>query len=121
MKKIIAIVVLVFFLIISGYGYWKYYFTYSEGNRTGLLQKFSKRGTLFKTYEGELLLNSVVVNNANQFGSEKFYFSVTDENLAQKLMEYEGNHIVLEYKQKNGVLFWRGDTPYIVDSVRVVK
>jgi len=28
---------------------------------------------------------------------------------------------VLEYKQKNGVLFWRGDTPYIVDSVRVVK
>ena len=36
--------------------YWKYFYTYSEGYRAGLLQKFSSKGTFFKTYEGEMIL-----------------------------------------------------------------
>lgn len=41
-------------IFLSIFVYWKYFFTYSDGNRTGLLQKLSRRGTVFKTYEGEL-------------------------------------------------------------------
>ncbi len=52
--------------------------------------------------------------------SEKFYFSVADDGLAKKIMSLEGNKIVLHYLEKNGTLFWRGDTRYIVDSIRSV-
>ncbi len=107
----IVVVVLGFFL------YWKYGFTYSEGNRSGLLQKFSYKGTFFKTYEGELILSSVKSNQNVMLASEKFYFSVPGTELAKKLLLLEGATVVLHYKEKNGVLPWRGETTYLVDSL----
>jgi hypothetical protein len=117
MGKIISILVVVVLLLFGSWFYWKYFYTYSDGNRTGLLQKFSHKGNMFKTYEGELILNSIVTNQAT-LSSEKFYFSVADEEVAKKLMNYEGQKVVLHYEQKNGRLFWRGDSEYIVDSVK---
>jgi len=107
-------------IILLGLGiffYWKYFFTYSSGNRFGLLQKFSHKGTIFKTYEGELILSSVRSNNNVALASEKFYFSVADDGTAQKLMNMQGQNVTVHYKEKNGTLFWRGDSRYIVDSV----
>jgi len=118
MKKFLIWVAIILFLILGLFVYWKYYFTYSEGNRAGLLQKFSNRGNIFKTYEGELVLSSVESNKNVALASEKFFFSVQDENLATKLSVLEGHMVVLHYKQKNGILPWRGETEYIVDSVR---
>lgn len=109
-------------LLLLGLGifiYWKYAFTYSNGNRYGLLQKFSQKGTLFKTYEGELILSSVRGNLNVPIASEKFFFSVKDKNIAQQLMNMQGQHVTVHYKEKNGTLPWRGETRYIVDSVRV--
>ena len=109
-------------LLILGLGifiYWKYAFTYSSGNRYGLLQKFSQKGTLFKTYEGELILSSVRGNYNVPIASEKFFFSVSDKDIAQQLMNLQGEQVTVHYKEKNGTLPWRGDTRYIVDSVRV--
>lgn len=99
--------------------WWRYYYTYSEGNRYGLLQKFSHRGNIFKTYEGELILSSVRSNANTPLASEKFFFSVTDEQVAQQLNNLQGRNITVHYKEKNSAAFWRGDSPYIVDSVRV--
>lgn len=113
--KIVVLVILIFGI----YFYWKYFFTYSSGIRYGLLQKFSDKGTLFKTYEGELILSSVTSNASVPLASEKFYFSVTDKHTADKLMHSQGRLVTLYYKQKNGALAWRGDTPYIVDSVEI--
>jgi hypothetical protein len=118
MKKFLIWVAIILFLILGLFVYWKYYFTYSEGNRAGLLQKFSNRGNIFKTYEGELVLSSVESNKNVALASEKFFFSVQDENLATKLSVLEGHMVVLHYKQRNGILPWRGETEYIVDSVR---
>lgn len=109
-------------LLILGLGifiYWKYAFTYSSGNRYGLLQKFSQKGVLFKTYEGELILSSVRGNYNVPIASEKFFFSVNDDKVAQQLMNMEGAQVTVHYKEKNGTLPWRGETRYIVDSVRV--
>jgi hypothetical protein len=109
-------------LLILGLGifiYWKYAFTYSSGNRYGLLQKFSQKGTLFKTYEGELILSSVRGNLNVPIASEKFFFSVSDKDVAQQLMNMQGAQVTVHYKEKNGTLPWRGETRYIVDSVRV--
>jgi hypothetical protein len=121
MKKFLIWVAIVLFLILGLFVYWKYYFTYSEGNRAGLLQKFSHRGNIFKTYEGELVLSSVESNKNVTLASEKFFFSAQDENLATKLSSLEGHMVVLHYRQKNGILPWRGETEYIVDSVRQDK
>ena len=57
MKKFFTIFIIILLLGGGIYFYWKYYFTYSSGNRYGLLQKFSHKGNLFKTYEGELILS----------------------------------------------------------------
>jgi hypothetical protein len=117
-KKFIIWTILIVILFLGSYVYWKYYFTYSEGNRAGLLQKFSYRGNMFKTYEGELVMSSVSSSKDVTLASEKFYFSVIDKNVAAKFNSLEGHLVVLHYQQKNGVLPWRSETEYIVDSVR---
>jgi hypothetical protein len=113
----IALAVIVLFLGL--FIYWKFYFTYSEGSRAGLLQKFSYKGNMFKTYEGELILSSIESNKNAAIASEKFFFSVENKSLADHLMKLEGMNVTLHYKEKHGVLFWRGETPYLVDSVTV--
>ena len=118
-KRILLITLLVFFLGLFLFVWWRYYYTYSDGNRFGLLQKFSRRGTMFKTYEGEMILSSVRSNANTPIASEKFFFSVTDENVAQQLNNLQGRSVTVHYKEKNSAAFWRGDIPYIVDSIRV--
>jgi hypothetical protein len=121
MRKIVFLVVFLLLVIFAGWFYWKYYFTYSEGNRTGLLQKFSHKGNLFKTYEGELVLSSLTNNGVSTMSAEKFYFSVDDKTVADKMAGLEGQKVIVHYQEKKAALSWRGDSPYIVDSVSVVK
>lgn len=109
----------VILIIIIGFSiYWKYFYTYSEGYRAGLLQKFSHKGSIFKTYEGEIILSSVSGRNDVVIASEKFFFSVTDSKLAQALDTLQGRNVIVHYVQKNAPLIWKGDTPYYVDSVK---
>lgn len=117
--KILWTILLLFLLIGGGYFYWKYFFTYSNGNRYGLLQKFSHKGNIFKTYEGEMILSSVRGTNNVPLASEKFFFSVTSDKVANELMNLQGRFVTVHYREKNGILSWRGDSKYIVDSVRV--
>jgi len=105
--------------VLGSFIYWKYSFTYSEGYRAGLLQKFSLKGNVFKTYEGEMILSSVQSNTNVAIASEKFFFSVTDKNIALQLEKVQGESIVIHYREKNGTLPWKGENKYFVDSVRV--
>lgn len=109
---------LIIILLLGALVYWKYFFTYSEGNRTGLLQKFSYKGTIFKTYEGELILSSIRSQSNVALASEKFFFSVKDKETAKQLDNLQGHIITVHYKMKNGTLPWRGDSKYLVDSVK---
>jgi hypothetical protein len=118
-KKFFRIFFVLLLLVVAGFFYWKYYYTYSTGNRYGLLQKFSHKGNLFKTYEGEMILSSIKGNYNIPIASEKFFFSVTDKNVAGQLMNAQGKFVTVHYREKNGTLSWRGDTPYVVDSVKV--
>lgn len=119
MKRFVSIFLLVFILAISGFVYWKYFFTYSSGYRSGLLQKFSYKGTVFKTYEGEMILSSIRSNANVALASEKFLFSVSKEEIAKQMELMQGRMVTVHYRNKNGTLPWRGDTPFIVDSVKL--
>ncbi len=109
-----------FFIVIllAALIYYRYFYTYSEGYRAGLLQKFSRKGAIFKTYEGELILSSVAGRSDVVIASEKFFFSVTDQDLAANLDTLQGRNVIVRYKQRIAPLIWRGDTPFYVDSVR---
>ena len=118
MKKVLLWVVVIAAIVISFLVYWNYYNTYSEGNRSGVLQKFSKKGNIFKTYEGELIMSSIASTGNVTIASEKFFFSVTNDSLAQTLFNLEGKRITVHYEQKRKHLPWNGETEYIVSSIR---
>jgi len=112
-----------FLIVIIGciFIYWKYFYTYSEGYRAGLLQKFSSKGTFFKTYEGEMILSSVSSNRDVAIASEKFLFTLTNRTLVRQFDTLQGETVIVHYKQTNGTVFWRGDSQYLVDSVKVKR
>jgi hypothetical protein len=121
MKKFISSLVIVLVLSLAVFIYWRFYFSYSNGYRSGLLQKFSHKGTIFKTYEGEMVLSSIRSNMNAPIASEKFFFSVHEENVARQLEQLQGQMVSVHYNQTNGILPWRGESAYIVDSVKIEK
>jgi len=102
-------------LLFGAYAWITLHFTYSEGERAGFLQKFSKRGWICKTWEGEILLTSMP-------GAipEKFQFSVREDVIAQQLLSATGKRVVLSYAQRKGVpTQCFGETEYYVEKVQV--
>ena len=57
-------------------------------------------------------------NNSAVIASEKFYFSVRLDSLAARLDTLQGTSVIVHYRQKNAPVFWRGDSPYLVDGVK---
>jgi len=109
MKKILGRTLIIIIILIVGLGYWYYFNPYSDGERKGTLIKFTRKGNVFKTYEGELWLSCRQMMNP-----EKFFFSVTDERLADSLMKLQDECLTITYRQYRRSLAWRGDSKYIV-------
>lgn len=118
-RKYIYLFITLFVVIVGIYVYWSFFFTYSDGYRAGLLQKFSRKGTIFKTYEGEMILSSVQSSKNVALASEKFMFSVADHDVAMQLEKLQGKNVVVHYTEKNNTLPWRGETVFIVSSVKL--
>lgn len=119
MKKTLYLILFLIVLFIAGFIYWNYFYTFSDGSRAGVLQKFSRKGNVFKTYEGEMILSSVQSTTNVPLASEKFFFSVANKDVAQKLSDLQGEFIVVYYNEKKSTLPWRGESTYMVDSVAV--
>lgn len=95
-------------------------FTYSEGNRAGVLIKFSKKGFVFKTFEGELNLGGMGnIPNTAQL-NQIWDFSVKDRAVADSLMHMEGKRVSLHYRQILKNMIWQGETDYFVDGVQLL-
>jgi hypothetical protein len=119
LRKYLYIALTFFVLIVAAYVYWSFFFTFSDGYRAGLLQKFSRKGNIFKTYEGEMILSSVQSNKNVALASEKFVFSVADHDVALQMEKLQGKNVVVHYTEKNNTLPWRGETTFIVSSVKL--
>ena len=118
-KKFFRWIFVLLVIILAVFVYLKYFYTFSEGYRAGLLQKFSNKGMAFKTYEGELILSSVASTRDIAIASEKFLFTMINKDLVRQFDTLQGQNVIVHYIQKGGAVFWRGDSKYLVDSVKV--
>ena len=92
------------------------WWSYSDGERAGVLQKFSQRGWVCKTHEGELALY-VVAGVAPQIWN----FSVRDAAVAEELGKAVGQSVRLHYREHRGLpTSCFGETDYFVDRLEVV-
>lgn len=101
----------------AGYTWLTLNWSFSSGERSGTVQKFSHKGWMVKTWEGELQM--VPVPGALP---EKFLFSVRDDGIANKINSSMGKRVNLHYEQHRGVptkLF--GETEYFVTDVKIVE
>lgn len=95
--------------------------TYSEGTRSGVLTKISKRGYIFKTYEGELNIGGLNQGEGTIMPLSVFKFSVQDKKIYSLLENEQGKKVVLHYKEVFKSFFWQGDSDYFVHNVSVMK
>jgi len=92
------------------------WWSYSDGERAGVLQKFSERGWVCKTYEGELALY-VVAGVAPTIWN----FSVRDAAVAAELGKHVGQNVRLHYREHRGLpTNCFGETDYFVDRLEVI-
>jgi len=90
--------------------------SYSEGERAGYVQKFSRKGWLCKTWEGEIAM--VTMPGAIP---DRFEFSVRDEAVAAQINALAGKRVVLTYQQHKFIpTHCFGETEYFVNGARAV-
>ncbi len=96
------------------------YANYSDGTRTGYVTKFSRKGYIFKTYEGELNTGFWGNNAGNTpLPNNTWYFSVSDKSIAEQVQKASesGQKVTLHYRQKYVKMPFRGDTDYFIWKV----
>lgn len=115
LKVFIAIV------IICALALWMCSWTYSEGTRAGQLIKFSEKGVLLKTHEGELNMGGLRTGNANDgLEGNLWQFSVLNEDVVEDLISAEGKRVKLSYKERYRAMPWQGETNYFITKVEVI-
>jgi len=99
------------------------YANYSSGLRAGVPVKFSRKGVIFKTYEGQLNVGGLT-NSADGAIPTTWDFTVrrSDEQVQEDMERAmtEGRRVKLHYDEKYLKLFWRGDTVYFVHEVELL-
>ena len=121
-KTILAWLILIVVLAVSGMVYYKYYFVFGEGVKSGYLNYAVKKGNLFKTYEGKLIQEGFGSSKVGSgITSNEFIFSVESDSIFQQLELNSGKFFDLHYKEYHGVLPWRGNTVYVVDRIVQMK
>ena len=91
--------------------------SYSTGERAGWVQKLSKKGWICKTWEGELALVSLPGSTA-----EKFFFTVHDDEVAQRITRHIGKRVALHYEEKVGLpTSCFGETRHFITGVTLAE
>jgi hypothetical protein len=117
MRKTIWTIVFIGLLVLAGFIYWRFYFVFGEGAKSGDLNFLVKKGYVFKTWEGKLIQSGLRSKSPNTVQSYDFDFSVTSDEIAQKMLSNQGKTFNLHYKEYMGALPWRGYSKYVVDSI----
>lgn len=123
LKKILIRTLIVLIILIVAVGAFFTFVPFSEGMRAGQVIKLSKKGILFKTWEGEL--NTMMMPANNNMGTitpNVWQFSVANKEVAEQMMKASANgeRMELHYKEKYYKFPWQGDTKYFVYKMESV-
>ncbi|MGA0555659.1 hypothetical protein ACO2Q8_03340 [Larkinella sp. VNQ87] len=112
---------LIFLLLAFGIFYYLTVWSYSDGERAGTISKYSRRGYIFKTWEGVLNVGGFS-GETGSLTPQYFDFSVKDDSVAQQINQAvkTGQRVTLHYEEKLVKLPWNGDTKYFVTGVEIV-
>lgn len=112
---------LLFLVVIFGVLYALTGWSYSDGERAGTVSKFSRRGFVFKTYEGVLNVGGFS-GETGSLTPQYFDFSVKDDAVATQVTQAvkTGQRVTLHYEEKILKFPWNGETKYYITSVEVV-
>jgi hypothetical protein len=116
-KVILWGILLLPFLLFTLYSLLVLNWSYSDGWRSGVLQKFSRKGWICKTWEGELAMSTVP-----GVAPTIWIFSVRDDAVTQRMSDAVGERVDLHYTEHRGIpsdCF--ASTNYFVDSVRTAR
>ncbi|MEK7758956.1 MAG: hypothetical protein AAB304_05050 [Pseudomonadota bacterium] len=112
--------IVIVLMAIIGLGGWTWFtlsYNYSDGERAGYIQKFSRKGWVCKTWEGEM---SMI--NYTGAAPEIFRFSVREDKMAKDIEAIVGKRVALHYEQHVNVpTNCFGETEYFITSLRVIE
>lgn len=115
MRKVLAIILCSILILATAWYTFLSVVPYSEGTRAGELIKFSNKGVLIKTWEGQI--------SQGISGAQIFSFSVLDKNatVIERLKAYQGEYVKLSYIERFDTFMFWGDTKYFITDVRLSK
>ena len=116
MTLVLIIAAMVLFL---GWWMWQHYFhPYRVSQEKGWIMKVSNEGTLFKTFEGEMISEGYIEDTLVAMHSD-FKFSIPTDSLARDAMRWsqDGGRVVLTYNEYKGTVLWRGDSKHVVTKI----
>ena len=120
-KKYLIRILVVLLLLAVAAGAFFTLVPYSDGMRAGQVIKLTKKGVIFKTYEGELnLLLMPSTNTQGTLTPNVWNFSVLNKEISNKVMQASatGERLELYYKERYFKFPWQGDTRYFVYEVK---
>lgn len=110
-------IVIIPVLLLALYTWASVNWIYSSGERAGYVQKFSLKGYVCKTWEGEIVLVSMPGTQA-----EKFQFTVKDDAIAKMVNDSLGKRVKISYEEHKGIpTSCFGETSYFVNDIRVLE
>ncbi len=121
MKRFVWSIILIIVLVIAGIFYYRYYYVFGEGVKSGELNFVVRKGYMFKTYEGKLIQSGFRSRTPGTIQSYEFDFSISDKRIAEQLMLSSGKEVELHYREYLHSLPWRGYNKYVVDSIIAIR
>lgn len=120
-RGLFAKILLVLLLVLAIFMWWQYFYVFGEGVKSGELNYLVKKGNFFKTYEGKLIQSGFRSKTVGTVQSYEFEFSVSNDSIANVLMNNSGKYFDLHYKEYKKSLPWRGYSEFIVDEIKSMK
>ena len=121
MRRFLTVLIISIVVVLAGIGYYRYYWVFGEGVKSGELNYVVRKGYVFKTFEGKLIQSGFRSKTPGTIQSYEFEFSVGDKGVAEKLMLSSGKEVELHYKDYLHAVPWRGYTNYVVDSIIAIR
>ena len=119
--RIVLLALIVLLCTFLCWSVWQHYFhPYSISQEKDWLMHVSNQGTIFKTYEGEMLSRKFIEDTVLVYQSD-FFFSMVNDSVASEAKRWESNgkRVIITYEQYKGVVPWRGNTTRIATKIEL--